>query len=222
MHSLGFAISIRANQEKKVNPSLKSNMTNDASEWVAITPLKPKLKILVFALSIHSQNEISYYLTQFSLLRCKWIPNCFSSQNGILKVQSPIISVHHYCWRLSQLKGNMSIINYPSGKITSHFWSFKKFISKIIFIWTKTAWESTVSIEPLWRMFSKLRSRERGRDTEGTGDQGRPEETHTQSLLNLIKCTTCITWNTLVPSKCQPLAIDYSAVALALLLWIFF
>lgn len=135
---LGLAIRVGANQKRKVNPSLKSNMTNDASEWVAITPLKSKLKILVFALSIHSQNEISYYLAQFSLLRCKWIPNCFSSQNGILKVQSLIISVHHHCRRSSQLMCNMSIINYPSGKITSHFWSSKEFISKIISIWTKT------------------------------------------------------------------------------------
>lgn len=141
-------------------------MTNDASEWVAITPLKPKLKILVFALSIHSQNEISYYLTQFSLLRCKWIPNCFSSQNGILKVQTLIISVHHHCWRLSQLMGNMSIINYPSGKITSHFWSFKEFISKIIFIRTKSPWESAIATELLLGMFSNLRSGEKGRNTE--------------------------------------------------------
>lgn len=139
-------------------------MTNDASEWVAITPLKPKLKILIFALSIHSQNEISYYLTQFSLLRCKWIPNCFSSQKDILKVESLIIYVHHHCWRLSQLMGNTAIINYPSGKITSHSRSFKEFITKITFIWTKTLWEHAVSIELLLEMFPKPRSRDRRRD----------------------------------------------------------
>lgn len=197
--SLGFAISVRANQGKKVNPSLKSNMTNDASEWVAITPLKPKLKILVFALSIHSQNEISYYLTQFSLLRCKWIPNCFSSQKDILKVESLIISVHHHCWRLSQLKGNISIINYPSGKITSHFWSFKKFISRIIFIWTKTLWEHAVSVELFLELFPELRSRDRRRDTA--------KETKWQ-LMRLTPSANTSNWPLTAPRAALPLLLS--------------
>jgi len=85
---------------------------------------------------------------------------------------------------------NMSIINYPSGKTTALFWSFKEFSSKIIFIWTKTPWESAVSIELLSGMFSKLRSRERGRDAEKETE--RELRRLSQSLLNLIKFTICI------------------------------
>lgn len=147
-------------------------MTNDASEWVAITPLKPKLKILIFALSIHSQNEISYYLTQFSLLRCKWIPNCFSSQKDILKVESLIISVHHHCWRLSQLMGNIAIINIILQVKSLHISGVSRNLSpKSLSSELKLCESMQSRLNFYWKCFLS-----QGAETEGGTEQRRPSE----------------------------------------------